>query len=103
MKVKELTDKEIMRILKEHKDILREYEVERIGLFGSYVSGEQGENSDIDFLVEFKEPNFDNFMNLASYLEDLFGRKVEILTPVGIESIRIKEIKEEIKRSVIYV
>lgn len=103
MKVKELTDKEIMRILKEHKDILREYEVERIGLFGSYVRGEQGENSDIDFLVEFKEPNFDNFMNLASYLEDLFGRKVEILTPVGIESIRIKEIKEEIKRSVIYV
>jgi hypothetical protein len=53
--------------------------------------------------VEFKKPNFDNFMNLASYLEDLFGRKVEILTPVGIESIRIKEIKEEIKRSVIYV
>jgi uncharacterized protein len=103
MKVKELTDKEIMRILKEHKDILREYEVERIGLFGSYVSGEQGENSDIDFLVEFKKPNFDNFMNLASYLEDLFGRKVEILTPVGIESIRIKEIKEKIKRSVIYV
>ena len=103
MKVKELTDKEIMRILKEHKDILREYEVERIGLFGSYVRGEQGENSDIDFLVEFKEPNFDNFMNLASYLENLFGMKVEILTPVGIESIRIKEIKEEIKRSVIYV
>jgi uncharacterized protein len=103
MKVKELTDKEIMRILKEHKDILREYEVERIGLFGSYVRGEQGENSDIDFLVEFKEPDFDNFMNLASYLEDLFGRKVEILTPVGIESIRIKEVKEEIKRSVIYV
>lgn len=103
MKVKELTDKEIMRILKEHKDILREYEVERIGLFGSYIRGEQGANSDIDFLVEFKEPNFDNFMNLASYLEDLFGRKVEILTPVGIESIRIKEIKEEIKRSVIYV
>ncbi len=103
MKVKELTDKEIMRILKEHKDILREYEVERIGLFGSYVRGEQGENSDIDFLVEFKKPNFDNFMNLVFYLEDLFGRKVEILTPVGIESIRIKEIKEEIKRSVIYV
>ncbi len=103
MKVKELTDKEIMRILKEHKDILKEYEVERIGLFGSYARGEQGENSDMDFLVEFKEPNFDNFMNLASYLEDLFGRKVEILTPVGIESIRIKEIKEEIKRSVIYV
>lgn len=103
MKVKELTDKEIMKILKERKDILREYEVERIGLFGSYVRGEQGENSDIDFLVEFKEPNFDNFMNLASYLENLFGRKVEILTPVGIESIRIKEVKEEIKRSVIYV
>jgi predicted nucleotidyltransferase len=38
---KELTDKEIMSLLKKHKDLLKKYKVKRIGLFGSYVKGEQ--------------------------------------------------------------
>ncbi len=80
MKYRELTSGDIMKILKRHKDILTKYEVKRIGLFGSYVRGEQRKNSDIDFLVEFKKANFDNFMNLVFYLENLFGRKVEIIT-----------------------
>lgn len=77
---KELTDKEIMSLLKKHKDLLIKYEVKRIGLFGSYARGEQKRYSDIDFLVEFKEPNFDNFMGLVFDLEGLFGKKVELIT-----------------------
>lgn len=77
---KELTDKEIMSLLNNHKDLLKKYKVKRIGLFGSYVRGEQKKHSDIDFLVEFEEPNFDNFMDLAFSLEDLFRRKVELIT-----------------------
>jgi len=80
MKTKRLTDREIIKTLREHSDILRKYKVKKIGLFGSFVRGEQEENSDIDFLVEFEEPTFDNFMDLAFYLEDLFGRKVELIT-----------------------
>jgi predicted nucleotidyltransferase len=34
---KELTNKEIMSLLKKHKDLLKKYKVKRIGLFGSYV------------------------------------------------------------------
>ena len=98
-----LTGQEIIEALKKRSDILRKYTVRRIGLFGSYARGEQRKNSDIDFLVEFEEPSFDNFMGLSYYLEDLFGRKVEILTPAGIESIRINQIKEEIKKSIVYV
>jgi len=77
---KELTDKEIMSQLKKHKGLLKKYKVKRIGLFGSYVRGEQKKHSDIDFLVEFEEPNFDNFMDLAFSLEDLFRKKVELIT-----------------------
>ncbi len=105
-----LTEKEIMRALREHRDILEKYKVKRIGLFGSYVRGEQKKKSDVDLVVEFDlsafghnfEGLFDVFIDLSSYLEKLFGKKVDILTPVSIESIRIKEVAEEIKRSVIY-
>jgi predicted nucleotidyltransferase len=77
---KALTDKEIVNLLKKHKDLLKKYKVKRIGLFGSYVRGEQKKHSDIDFLVEFEEPNFDNFMDLIFSLEDLFRKKVELIT-----------------------
>lgn len=83
-----LTGKKIIKILKEHSDILVKYKVKRIGLFGSFVKGKQKTYSDIDFLVEFDMSAFDNnfkglsdsFMGLAFYLEDLFGRKVELVT-----------------------
>ena len=94
---------DIIRTLTEYKDKLAEFSVKNIGLFGSFVRGEQNEHSDIDFLVEFEEPTLENYMRLSEFLENLFNRKIEILTPAGIESIRIKHIKEEIKRSVMYV
>jgi len=105
-----LTTEQIINLLKTNKDVLEKYKVKRIGLFGSYVKGEQKKKSDIDLVVEFDLPAFgkdfeglfDVFMDLSSYLEDLFGKKVDILTPASIESIRIKEVAEEIKRSVIY-
>jgi len=31
----------------------------------------------LDIMIEFEQPNFDNFMKLAFFLEDLFGKKVE--------------------------
>jgi predicted nucleotidyltransferase len=77
---KALTDKEIINLLKEHKAPLKKFKVKRIGLFGSYVRGEQKKDSDIDFLVEFEELNFDDFMDLFFFLEDLFRKKVELIT-----------------------
>jgi predicted nucleotidyltransferase len=105
-----LTTEQIINLLKTNKDVLEKYKVKGIGLFGSYVKGEQKKKSDIDLVVEFDLPAFgkdfeglfDVFMDLSSYLEDLFGKKVDILTPASIESIKIKEVAEEIKRNVIY-
>ena len=99
---KTLAKDEILDALRKHRDILLKYKVREIGLFGSFARGEQVERSDIDLIVDFEEPSIENLMGLSSFLENLFGKKVEILTPAGVESIRINHIKEEIKRSIVY-
>ncbi len=81
MRVK--TKQEIFELLAKYESQLCRLGVRRCGLFGSFARGEQNEESDVDILVEFKEgqKTFDNFMALAFFLEDLFGRKVDLLTP----------------------
>ncbi len=57
--------------------------VRNIGLFSSFVRGAQTLLSDVDMLVEFmpEKHTFDNFMEVAFLLEELLGRKVEVVTP----------------------
>ena len=76
---------EIIDLLRSHtKDIKACFGVKRIGLFGSFSRGEQKETSDIDILVEFEKPTFRNFMDLSFYLEDLFHKKVDLVTVKGL-------------------
>ncbi len=72
--------------LQKNKAILEQYGVMQIGLFGSFVRDEGTDESDIDFLVDFEpgKKTFKNFMDLAFFLEDLFQRKVEVLTRQGL-------------------
>ena len=61
--------------------ILKRYDVKRAALFGSFVRGEQREDSDIDILVEFKDGK--SLLDLAGLkieLEKALGRKVDVLT-----------------------
>ncbi len=96
---------EIIKLLKAHRKDIEKFGVKKIGIFGSVARDEGGESSDIDLVVEFGrgEGTFKNFGGLVEYLEKLLNRSVDILTPIGIESIRIDEIKESIKQEVIYV
>ena len=72
----------VIEILRSHEgEIKKRFGVRRIGIFGSFARGEQKEFSDVDVLVEFEKPTFDNFMNLAFFLEDLFLQKVDLVTP----------------------
>ena len=98
-----LTRERILNLLKEHEPALKRYTVKRMGLFGSYARDEARQDSDVDLIVEFTEPTFDHFMDLTSYLEQLLGRKVEVLTPEGVRSIRVKAVAHRIKESAIYV
>ncbi len=76
------TKKEITNLLSKNTERLEELGVKRIGLFGSFVRGEQRPHSDVDFLVEFqpRKKTFSNFMGLCFLLEELLGRKVEVVT-----------------------
>src|SRR5436190_24359782 len=98
-----LTRARILKTVREQEEVLEKYSVKRIGLFGWCVRGKQKRGSDIDFLVEFEKPTYDNFFNLIVYLEKLFGRKVEVLTPDGVDSIRVPEVAQSIRDSVVYV
>jgi predicted nucleotidyltransferase len=70
--------------LTENRTDIRSFGVKQMGLFGSFVSNTAIKpTSDVDLLVEFEpdKKTFDNFMDLSFYLEELLGRKVEIVTP----------------------
>ena len=82
----------IKTLLLNNKQILKKYGVKRIGIFGSYVRNELNKDSDIDIVVEFEKgkATMKNFVGLTEFLENLFNRKVDILTPEGINNISNK-------------
>jgi uncharacterized protein len=74
---------QVMTLLKAHRRELQQLGVKRCGLFGSFLREQQNDESDIDLLIEFvpEHKSFDNFMRLAFFLEEMLGRKVELVTP----------------------
>ncbi len=99
-----LDREELVRLIREYYTYLAvEYGVKRIGIFGSYARGEPEEVSDIDLIVEFERPIGFRFVELVEYLENLLGREVDVLTPMGIRGIRLPWVAEEIERSIVYV
>ena len=73
---------ELLAIINEHQKQIKGFGVKRCGIFGSFVHRKHTAHSDIDVLVEFEsnQKTFDNFMLLAVFLEELFGRKVDLVT-----------------------
>jgi len=102
---KSLTFKDILRKIRENRAEIKKFGVRKIGIFGSYVRGEQREDSDIDIIVEFEKDKatLENFLDLAEYLERLLGRRIDLITIEGLRSIRIDSIRKEIEESVVYV
>jgi len=76
------TKEEIIRAIHENLSQIRSLGVKQLGLFGSFVRGEQRPASDVDILVEFEQGQrtFDHFIQLSFLLEDLLGRRVELVT-----------------------
>jgi predicted nucleotidyltransferase len=98
-----LTRRTILTTLRRSRGLLNKYAVRRIGLFGSFASGRPTEGSDIDLVVEFERPTYDNYMGLSRELEKLFGKRVDILTPEGLHSIRVRSVSDSIRKSLAYV
>ncbi len=92
---------EIKDVLARHKDEIRQkYGVKEIGIFGSYVKGEEKPGSDLDVLVEFSKPiGFFKFLELEEYLEKLVGVEVDLVSKKALKP----RIGEYIKKEVIAI
>jgi predicted nucleotidyltransferase len=92
---------EIKEILTKHKEeVQQEYKVSELGIFGSFVRGEQKKRSDIDILVEYSElPDLLKLIELENRLQKLLKRKVDLIEKSGIRT----ELKEIILKEVVYI
>ena len=92
---------EIQEILRQKKPILRErFKVEEIGIFGSFVRGEEKDTSDLDILVELERPvGLIKFVGLQNYLSDELGEKVDLVTKSALKP----RIKKNILSEVVYI
>lgn len=90
---------EIRKQILDQRQTIRNFGVNRIGFFGSYVRGEQKPDSDLDLLVFFEPEklNFDSYMDLTFFLEDLLHTSVDLLTPEQVSPYIMPYIQKEIK------
>ncbi|MGV8143162.1 MAG: nucleotidyltransferase family protein [Methanothermobacter sp.] len=95
------TYQEIKEILTENKERIKgNYRVKRLGIFGSYVRGEQREDSDVDILVTFDEPiSLLKLVNFENYLQDITGIKVDVVPENSIRP----ELRDIILNEVSYI
>ena len=98
-KINELTAREILDKLLANRQRLYDLGVRKLGLFGSYVRGEQKPNSDLDFIVALATYTFDHYMDVKFFLEELFGHEVDLVPEDSIKP----RLKPYIMREVQYV
>lgn len=80
---------ELLYRLSQNGNTIRSFGIERMSVFGSFVRDSKIKtNSDVDFVLEFKpgQKSFDNIVDLGDFLEQLIGRKVELLTRESLKS-----------------
>ena len=77
----------------------KKYGIKEVGIFGSYLRGEAGEESDVDILVEFKPDakiSLLDFVELENYLSDLLGVKVDLVERSALKPRIGKQILSEV-------
>jgi len=90
-----------LALLRQHEpELKKRFGIAKIGIFGSFIRGEERPESDVDVLITFRTggKTFDNYMGCKFYLEDLFGRKVDLVMKGSIR----KRLKPSILGEVVY-
>jgi len=91
---------DIEKIIEGRRDFLREnFNINKIGIFGSYARGEETEKSDLDILVNFSKPIGWEFIDLKDFLEEILGRKVDLVTTKALKS----QLRDKILKEVVYI
>ncbi len=75
----------ILNTLKLNEAKIKRFGVRSLSLFGSCARGDETAKSDLDFVVEFERKSFDVYMDLKFFLEDLFGKPVDLVLADGIK------------------
>jgi len=84
-------------LLQNKKDLEEKFNVEELSVFGSYVRNEQGLKSDVDILIDFREPiGLLKFIELEGYLSDLLRTKVDLVTRKALKPRIGKQILREL-------
>ena len=93
--------RDIKAILARHKkELAGKFSVKKIGIFGSWVRDEQKKKSDIDLLVELKEPvSLLGIVRLENHISELLGAKVDLVPKKDIRP----ELKEIILNEAVYI
>jgi uncharacterized protein len=80
-------------------NFLKPYDLQRLGIFGSFARGEQTANSDIDLLVKFKDsPSLLQLIKIENDLSRKLGFKVDLITEGSIKNSKIKaQIRRDLK------
>jgi len=88
----------LSQIIKQHlPQLIQNYNISYLGIFGSYIRGEQKEDSDLDILVEFsKEPDLLEFIGLKQELSETLGIEVDLVMKSALKPRIGKRILEEV-------
>ncbi len=83
-------------------EIRKRFQVDTIGIFGSYSRGEQRERSDADIIITLVEPNSFDLLDLIA-LNQYLRRKLKMKVDVVLKRALKAEIKEAILQETIYL
>ncbi|MBI5414961.1 nucleotidyltransferase family protein [Candidatus Peregrinibacteria bacterium] len=93
------TKSEIVQALQKHEAEIRQFGVQKLGIFGSFSRDTANKESDIDFVVIFEpgKKNFSRYIDLVFFLEDLSSRNADVLTPESMSPYLKPHILEELE------
>ena len=88
----------IKLILRRKKLLLQsKFKIKELGVFGSFVRGEQKKNSDVDILVEFSQtPGFFEFLKVENFLSGLLKKRVDLVMKDSLKPTIGRYIREEV-------
>src|SRR5262245_43853272 len=89
----------LRRLWENYPELGARFGVRRIGLFGSFARETSNEDSGVDLIVDFDRPIGLRFVELVEYLESLLGRRVDLLTSVGLRGIRLPRWRDGSRRA----
>ncbi len=87
----------IKELILSNNEVLKQFGVKSIALFGSFSRGEANDESDIDILVSMENYTYRNYAGLRDYLESLTGKKIDLVCQNAIDPRLEEYIESDLK------